>query len=71
MATGNMHKTFGEDRTCTSEDMIADGQTHSSQYSAPQSIYYTKFTSLTCKGLDICPLPADVCDSCFRGGAGA
>ena len=29
------------------------------------------FTRLTCKGLDICPLPADVRDSCFRGGAGA
>ena len=34
-------------------------------------IYYTIFTSLMCKGLDICPLPADVRDSCFWGGAGA
>jgi len=35
-------------------------------------IYYTMFTRLTRKaGLDICPLPADVRDSCFRGGAGA
>jgi len=35
-ATGNMHKN-GEDRTCSSGDMIADGQTlrqtRSSQYS--------------------------------------
>jgi len=31
---------------------------------------YTMYTRLTCKGLDICPLPADVRDSCFRGGAG-
>jgi len=31
---------------------------------------YTMFTSLTraTAGLDICPLPADVRDSCFRGG---
>ena len=36
------------------------------------------YTRLTCKGLDICPLPADnlsnkdrPSDSCFRGGAGA
>jgi len=34
-------------------------------------IYYTKFISLSRKGLDICPLPADVRHSCFRGGAGA
>jgi len=27
-AIGNMHEIFGEDRTCTSEDMIADRQTH-------------------------------------------
>jgi len=26
-AIGNMHKKFGEDRTCISEDMIADRQT--------------------------------------------
>ena len=25
---GNMHKKLGEDRTCRSEDMIADIQTH-------------------------------------------
>jgi len=25
---GNMHKKFGEDRTCSSNDMIADRQTH-------------------------------------------
>jgi len=41
-AIGNMHKTFGEDRTCSCDDMIADRQTHtdsrrSSQYSAPLS----------------------------------
>jgi len=46
-AIGNMHKKFGEDRTCSSEDTIADRQTHtdththrrtrSSQYSAPLS----------------------------------
>jgi len=30
------------------------------------------FISVTYKaGVDICPLPADVRDSCFRGGAGA
>jgi len=30
------------------------------------------YTSLTRKaGLDICPLPEDVRDSCFRGGAGS
>ena len=27
-AIGNMHENFGEDRTCSSEDMIADRQTH-------------------------------------------
>jgi len=27
-AIGNMHQKFGEDRTCSSEDMIADRQTH-------------------------------------------
>jgi len=26
-AIGNMHKKFGEDRTCSSEDMIADTHT--------------------------------------------
>jgi len=32
---------------------------------------YTTYTSLTRKAeLNICPLPADVRDSCFRGGAG-
>jgi len=44
-AIGNMHKNFGEDRTCSSEDMISDRQTRrhtyretrSSQYSAPIS----------------------------------
>jgi len=46
-AIDNMHKIFGKDRTCSSEDMIADRQTHrqthtdtqtrSSQYSAPLS----------------------------------
>jgi len=43
MATGNTHTKFSEDRTCSSEDMIADKHTHtqtdrqtgSSQYSAP------------------------------------
>jgi len=34
-------------------------------------IYYTVFTILMRKGLDICPLPTDVRDSCFRRGAGA
>jgi len=28
MAIGNMHKTFREARTCSSEDMLADRQTH-------------------------------------------
>jgi len=27
-AVGNTHKSFGEDRTCSSEEMIADRQTH-------------------------------------------
>ena len=27
MAIGNMHTKIGEDRTCSSKDMIADGQT--------------------------------------------
>ena len=44
-AIGNMHKKLGEDRTCSSKDMIADKQantrtdkhTRSSQYSAPLS----------------------------------
>jgi len=32
---------------------------------------YTTYTSLKRKAeLNICPLPADVRDSCFRGGAG-
>ena len=42
-------------------------------YSHPASsrqYLYTMYTKLTRKGLDICPLPADICDSCFRGGAG-
>ena len=34
-------------------------------------IYTDMFTRLTRKGLDICPLPADVCDSCFWGGVDA
>ena len=34
-AIGNTHKKFGEDRTCSSEDIIADRQTRSLQYSAP------------------------------------
>jgi len=34
-------------------------------------LYTSMFTRLTRKGLDICTLPADVRDSCFRGGAGA
>ena len=28
MAIGNMHKKFGEDGTCSSEDMIVDRQTY-------------------------------------------
>jgi len=28
MATGNTHTKFSEDRTCSSEDMIADKHTH-------------------------------------------
>jgi len=42
-STGNIHKTFDEGRTGSSEDMIAERQTHthrqtrSSQYSAPLS----------------------------------
>ena len=28
MAVGNVHEMFGEERVCSSEDMIADGQTH-------------------------------------------
>jgi len=34
MAIGNVHEMFGEERVCSSEDMIADGQTQtlSSQY---------------------------------------
>jgi len=28
MAIGDMHKKFGEDRTCISGDMIADRHTH-------------------------------------------
>jgi len=32
MAIGNVHEMFGEERVCSSEDMIADGQTRSSQY---------------------------------------
>jgi len=39
--------------------------------SQSDDIYYTEFTSLTRKGLDICPLPTDIRNSCFRGGAGA
>jgi len=27
-ATGNTQKKYGEDRTCSSEDMIVDRQTH-------------------------------------------
>jgi len=28
MAIGNVHEMFGEELVCSSEDMIADGQTH-------------------------------------------
>jgi len=31
MAIGNKHKKFGEDRTCSSRDMIVDKQTHTPQ----------------------------------------
>jgi len=31
-ATDNIQKTFGEDGTCKSRDMIADRQTRSSRY---------------------------------------
>jgi len=60
MAIANMHKKYGVDRACSSEDMIADRQTHtqretdtqtrSSQYSAPlpgQSKYLTRRTAYT------------------------
>jgi len=36
-AIGSMYKKIREDRTCSSEDMIADRQTRSSQYSVPLS----------------------------------
>jgi len=31
-AIGNMHKKFGEDRKCSSKDVIADRQTHRQTY---------------------------------------
>jgi len=37
----------------------------------PCTSLYTMYTRFTCKGLDNCPLPVDVRDSCFLGGAGA
>jgi len=40
MAIGNVHRNFGEDRTCSSEDTIADRQTQKhthrhAQYNTP------------------------------------
>ena len=35
MAIGNMHKKFGEDRTCSSEGIIADRQTDKHSYNTP------------------------------------
>jgi len=34
MATiiGNRHKIFGQDRTCSSKDIIADGQSHTDRH---------------------------------------
>ena len=32
MAIGNMHKNFGEDRTCSSKDTIVDRQTHAHRH---------------------------------------
>jgi len=32
MAIGNMHQKFGEDLTCSSEDIIADRQTHTDRH---------------------------------------
>jgi len=32
MAIDNMHQKFGEDRTCNSEDMTADRQTHTDRH---------------------------------------
>jgi len=40
MAIGNMHKKFGEDRTCSSEDMIADRQTHTHTHTPTHAHHY-------------------------------
>ena len=36
-----MHKNFGEDRTCSSEDMIADTQTHTNTHTDRQTDRHT------------------------------
>jgi len=46
MATGNMHKKFGEDRTCTSEDMIADRQTHTDRHTHHNTLLPNQSTTL-------------------------
>ena len=37
-AIGNMHKKFGEDRTCSSEDTIADRQTHTDTHTQTDTL---------------------------------
>ena len=37
---GNMYKNFGEDRTCSSRDMLADKQTHRPTHKDGRSSQY-------------------------------
>jgi len=58
--------------TCSADaDGPRDATCQSTLRLRSSQIYTSMFTRSTRKGLDICPLPADVRHSCFRGGAGA
>jgi len=41
MAIGNRHKKFNEDRSCRSEDMMADRQTHTHHTQTDMSSPYS------------------------------
>jgi len=52
-ARGNMHKKFGEDRTCSSEDMIVGRQTDRHARTHEHTHTHTHAyhnTPLTCRG---------------------
>ena len=52
MAIGNMHRKFGEERTCSSEDMIAQSGTHTQTHTHRQTdtLIAHRSTPLTYRG---------------------